>query len=140
MVKSLLLKLLVALNILAIRASRGRIGGRLGAETILLLHSLGRRSGRERVIPITCFQADGAYFLIGSNWGRPGNAGWYYNLRAHPRTTIELGGKTIPVEAREVTGEEYDRLWSYALARQPFYQQYKERTTRHIPILVLEPV
>jgi deazaflavin-dependent oxidoreductase (nitroreductase family) len=135
-----LLRIFMSLNTLAIRLSRGRIGGRLGTQTILLLHSTGRKSGKEHVIPIAYFQTDGFYFIIGSNWGKEQNAGWYHNLKAQPRTVIEVGGQTIRVEAREAVGDEYDRLWRYAVEHHPPYQHYKEMTARHIPILVLKPV
>jgi deazaflavin-dependent oxidoreductase (nitroreductase family) len=134
------LKLFMALNTFAIRLSRGRIGGRLGRQTILLLHSTGRKSGKRRVIPIAYFQTDGFYFIIGSNWGQDRNAAWFYNLKAQPRTVIEVGGRKIAVMASEAVGEQYDRLWKIATESHSPYQGYKEMTTRHIPILVLKPV
>jgi deazaflavin-dependent oxidoreductase (nitroreductase family) len=134
------LKIFMALNAFAIRASRGTIGSRLGTQTILLLHTVGRRSGRHYVTPIAYFQMEGFYFLIGSNWGKKQNAGWYHNLLAQPRTTIEVNGRMILVEAHQANGPEYDRLWKYATEHHPPYLHYKEMTTRHIPILVLKPV
>src|SRR5512140_60349 len=114
---NLLIKIFMGLNRLVIRASRGTLGTLLLGQTVLLLHSTGRRSGRERITPISYFATDGCYFLVGSNWGRQHNAAWYYNLLAHPRTVIEVKGRTIPVEAVEVEGGEYDRLWKIALRR-----------------------
>jgi deazaflavin-dependent oxidoreductase (nitroreductase family) len=134
------LKIFMAMNTFAIRASRGRIGGQLGTQTILLLHSLGHKSGKQYITPIAYFQTDGFYFLIGSNWGKKQNAGWYYNLLAQPHTTIEVKGKKIPVEASQAEGLEYDRLWKYAIEHHPPYLHYKEMTSRHIPIVILRPV
>jgi len=134
------LKVFMSLNILAIRISRGSIGSRLGTQSILLLHSTGRRSGRSFVTPIAYFFTDGFYFLVGSNWGKEYNAGWYHNLLTHPRTTIEVGGKNIPVVAHPAEGEEFERLWKYAIEHHPPYLHYKEMTKRHIPIMVLLPV
>jgi deazaflavin-dependent oxidoreductase (nitroreductase family) len=133
------LKIFMAMNTFAIRVSRGRIGSQLGTQTILLLHNLGHKSGKHYVTPIAYFQMDGFYFLIGSNWGKEQNAGWYYNLLAQPRTTIEVKGKKIPVEASQAKGPEYDRLWKYAIEHHPPYLHYKEMTKRHIPIVVLLP-
>ena len=130
----------MAMNTFAIRVSRGRIGSRLGSQTILLLHSLGHKTGKRYVTPIAYFQTDGFYFLIGSNWGKEQNAGWYYNLLAQPHTTIEVKGKKIPVEAQPAQGPEYDRLWKYAIEHHPPYLHYKEMTSRHIPIVILRPV
>ena len=134
------LKVFMAVNTFAIRASRGRIGSRLGTQTILLLHTVGRKSGKYLVTPIAYFYTDGYYFLIGSNWGKEHNAAWYYNLLAQPRTIIEVRGKRIAVEARQAEGAEYDRLWKYAIEHHPPYLHYKEMTSRHIPIVILQPV
>ena len=136
----LFLKIFMAINTFAIRVSRGRIGSQLGTQTILLLHSLGHKSGKHYVTPIAYFQTDGFYFLIGSNWGKEQNAGWYYNLMVQPRTIVEVKGKKIPVEASQAEGQEYDRLWKYAIEHHPPYLHYKEMTKRHIPIVVLKPV
>ena len=105
------LKIFMALNTFAIRLSHGRIGSRLGTQTILLLHSLGQRSGKPYVTPIAYFYTDGFYFLIGSNWGKEQNAAWFHNLMAQPHTMIEVKGKVIPVEASQAEGQEYDCLW-----------------------------
>ena len=133
------IKAFMALNTFIIRASRGHLGTLLLSQTVLLLHTVGRRSGRHFITPISYFQADGCYFLIGSNWGRRHNAGWYYNLLASPRTTIEVGGREIPVEAHSAEGQEYERLWKQAVKRYPPYMHYLRTTRRHIPIMVLQP-
>ncbi|MGD0751017.1 MAG: nitroreductase/quinone reductase family protein [Anaerolineales bacterium] len=134
------LKSFMSLNTFAIRLSHGRIGSQLGTQTILLLHSRGHRSGKRHVTPIAYFYTDGFYFLVGSNWGREQNAGWYYNLLAEPHTIIEVKGRTIPVEAHPAESPQYDRLWEYAIQRHPPYLHYKEMTKRHIPIIILKPV
>jgi deazaflavin-dependent oxidoreductase (nitroreductase family) len=134
------IKAFMVLHTFIIRTSRGRIGTRLLSLTFLLLHTIGRRSGEQFVIPISYFQMDGYYFLVGSNWGKTYNAAWYYNLLSHPCTTIEVNGREFSVEARQAEGQEYARLWREAVGRYPPYQRYKETTQRHIPIMVLRPV
>jgi deazaflavin-dependent oxidoreductase (nitroreductase family) len=134
------LKLFMSLNTLAIRLSRGRLGSQLGTQTILLLHSRGHNSGKQYVTPIAYFYTEGFYFLVGSNWGKQQNAGWYYNLLAQPRTTIEVKGRRISVEARPAEGPQYDQLWDYAIQHHPPYLHYKEMTSRRIPIMILQPV
>jgi deazaflavin-dependent oxidoreductase (nitroreductase family) len=133
------LKLFMAINVFVIRLSRGRLGAQLGTQTVLLLHTLGRKTGKRFVTPIAYFQTDDFYFVIGSNWGKPKQAGWYYNLLAQPRVQIEVGGRTIPVTARPAEGAEYERLWQFAVEHHPPYLHYKEMTGRHIPIMVLRP-
>jgi F420H(2)-dependent quinone reductase len=135
-----ILKSFMAANTFAIRVSRGRVGSQLGTQAILLLHTVGRKSGRHYVTPIAYFHKDGFYFLVGSNWGKPRHADWYYNLLAQPRTTIEVKGRKISVEPRQAEGREYEQLWNYAVDHHPPYLHYKEMTKRHIPILVLQPV
>ena len=134
------LRLFMGVNVFFIRASRGRLGTRLGTQTILLLHTVGRRSGKLRITPIAYFALDGFYFVVASNWGKPGNAAWYYNLKHAPRTTIEVGGKIVQVESAEAEGAEYERLWAFAAEHHPPYLHYKEMTARRIPIVVLRPV
>jgi deazaflavin-dependent oxidoreductase (nitroreductase family) len=134
------LKTFMAINTFAIRVSRGRLGTLLGTQTILLLHTVGRKSGQPHVTPIAYFFTDGFYFLIGSNWGKDTHAAWFYNLMAHPRTIIEVKGRKIPVEASQAEGPEYDRLWKYATEHHPPYLHYREMTKRQIPILILKPL
>jgi deazaflavin-dependent oxidoreductase (nitroreductase family) len=137
--KKFFIKAFMALNTFIIRASQGRLGTLLASQTVLLLHSVGRRTGQHYITPISYFKADGYYFLVGSNWGRPHNAAWYYNLLEQPRTVIEIRGKQIPVVTHEVFGSEYDCLWKQALKRYPPYIHYKRKLRRHIPIVVLQP-
>jgi len=139
--RNFFLRIVTALNALTLRLSGGRVGSQAGNLTVLLLHTVGRRSGKRRATPIAYFRTDGSYFLIASNWGNKWNAGWYYNLMHQPRATIQIGSRMIPVEAREVApGEEYDRFWEIAVARYPGYLQYKKTADRHIPIVLLTPI
>ena len=133
-----LIKWFMNINAFLIRASRGRIGSRLGTQTILLLETTGRKSGQPRVIPIAYFFHEGVYLIVASNWGKDKNADWYLNLQKQPRATLQVDGKTIPVEARDAQGEEYARLWKFATEKHPPYLHYKEMTTRHIPIMVFQ--
>jgi len=138
--RALFIKWFSAFNAFLIRASGGKIGSKLGTQEILLLHHVGRKSGKEYVTPIAYFFLDGFYFLVGSNWGRDVNAAWYHNLSAAPRALIEVKGKNIPVDAREARHDEYKRLWSFALKRNPPYGDYQKMTKRPIPIMILIPV
>jgi deazaflavin-dependent oxidoreductase (nitroreductase family) len=133
------LKSFMAMNTFAIHASHGRIGSRLGTQTILLLHTIGRKSGKQYVTPIAYFHTDGIYFVVASNWGKEHQAAWFHNLKQQPATVIEAMGRTIPVVAHQAEGPEYDRLWKYATEHHPPYLDYQKMTARHIPIVVLVP-
>jgi deazaflavin-dependent oxidoreductase (nitroreductase family) len=130
----------MTLNTFFIRASGGRIGTQLGSQKILILHTVGRKSGKKYTTPIAYFYKDDFYFVVASNWGKPVQAGWFHNLLSAPRTIIEVGGKQISVEAREALGEEYDRLWNYAVERHRQYLDYQKITNRRIPIIVFTSV
>jgi deazaflavin-dependent oxidoreductase (nitroreductase family) len=134
----LFIKWFMSFNSFLLRISRGRIGSKLGTQTILLLHTTGRKSGQERVIPIAYFDYDGKYLIVASNWGKDYQADWYLNLKHQPRAALEVKGKRIEVQSREATGEEYDRLWKFATEHHPPYLDYQKMTTRHIPIMVFK--
>ncbi len=134
------IKWFMSVNAFILRLSRGRIGSKLGRQTILLLHTTGRKSGQERIIPIAYFDYEGRYLIVASNWGKDKNAEWYLNLKKQPRAVLEVGGKRIEVMSREAMGEEYDRLWKFATGHHPPYLDYQKMTARRIPIMVFEPL
>jgi deazaflavin-dependent oxidoreductase (nitroreductase family) len=134
------LRRMMGLHTVAYRATRGVVGHRfLIGPPFLLLNHVGAKSGIERTAPLV-YIADGDDFvLVASKGGHPKNPAWYYNLKAHPDVTVQIGSKVLPVHAREATGEERDRLWSMAVETYSGYAGYKERTDRKIPLIVLEP-
>ena len=138
--KNLFVKWFMSINTLVIRLSRGRLGSQLGTQTILILHTTGRKSGQPRSVPIAYFRDGENFFIVASNWGKDTNADWYFNLQAQPRAELELDGKRIAVTAQDAQGDEYARLWKYAAEHNPPYLDYQKMTTRHIPIMVFEQV
>lgn len=122
------------------RATNGLIGHRVpGAPEMLLLDHIGAKSGTHRYTPLV-FARDGQNIvLIASKGGYPKNPAWFHNLKANPETTIQIGSKKIPVRAREAAPEEYDRLWKRAVEVYGGYEEYRRRTDRQIPLVVLEP-
>jgi len=138
--KDIMIKWFMAFNSFLIRVSRGKLGSKLGSQTILVLHTVGRKSGKPRSAPVAYFDHEDNYLLVASNWGRDKQADWFVNLKKEPQATIEVKGKTIKVNAREALGDEYTSLWKFATERHPPYLDYQKVTTRRIPIMVLEPV
>jgi F420H(2)-dependent quinone reductase len=134
----LFLKMFMGINSFLIHISKGKLGGKLGTQTILVIHYTGRKSGKKYNVPIAYFKTEGSYFVVASNWGQEKNAAWYYNLKHQPDVTIEVEGQTKSVHAREALGEEYEKLLAVAVNRHPDYLHYKEMTSRHIPIVVFE--
>jgi F420H(2)-dependent quinone reductase len=138
--KNILIKWFMNFNAFLIRLTAGRIGSRLGTQTILLLETIGRKTGQPRVTPIAYFFHEGQYLIVASNWGKDRDTDWYLNLLKTPRATLQVHGKKISVEAHTAQGEEYARLWKFAAERHPPYLRYQEMTSRHIPIVVFEVV
>jgi deazaflavin-dependent oxidoreductase (nitroreductase family) len=120
------------------RANGGRVGGRFEGAPLLLVHHRGAKTGAERVNPVM-YQAVGDGFAIfASKGGAPTNPDWYHNLRANPRTTVEVGTETVPVVARVAESEERERIWEQQKRDYPMFAEYERNTTRQIPVLVLE--
>ncbi len=138
--KDAFIKIFMDFNAFLIRLTNGRIGGKLGTQTILLLETIGRKTGQPRVIPIAYFFHEGKYLIVASNWGKDKDADWYLNLQKNPRAKLTVNGKTIPVEAHAAQGDEYARLWKFATERHPPYLNYQKMTSRHIPIVVFDVI
>jgi deazaflavin-dependent oxidoreductase (nitroreductase family) len=122
------------------RANEGRVGGGFEGRPLLLLHHTGARSGVERVNPLAYQKVGGSYAVFGSKGGAPTNPDWYYNLIANPRARIEVGTETIDVVARIPGPEERERIWEEQKRVMPGFAEYERRTSRQIPVVILDPV
>jgi deazaflavin-dependent oxidoreductase (nitroreductase family) len=120
-------------------ANGGRVGGNFAGAPILLLHSVGARSGQARLHPMMYLSDHGRYIVFASKAGAPTNPDWYHNLKAHPEATIEVGSGTIEVTAAELTGSERDELFDRQAALFPGFADYQAKTTRLIPVVALIP-
>lgn len=117
----------------------GRIGGRVVNMPVLLLTTIGRRSGRVQATALTYLMDGPNYVVIASSGGAPRHPDWYLNLQAHPEASIQPGKQIVTVRSRVASGSERDRLWARAVAAYRGYARYEKRTTRKIPVVVLEP-
>jgi len=118
----------------------GRIGASLGGRPMLLLRTVGRRSGQPRTSALLYVRDDDSYVVIASKGGDPKHPGWFHNLLAAPDAEIQLGRHRLPVHARVAEGEERTRLWDRAdQVNKGTYSTYQSRTGREIPVVVLEP-
>ena len=121
------------------RASRGRVAGRVGSLDVLLLTTTGRKTGKPRTVPLLYAEAGSGFAVIGSKGGAVHDPAWCVNLRANPAASVHLGGRQVPVKAREAEGDERDRLWRAMADRYKGYDGYREKTSRRIPVFMLEP-
>ena len=122
------------------RATGGRLLGRMGKSPILILNTVGRKSGKKRATPLL-YAVDGEDFtIIASKGGTPSHPAWYLNLKANPDATVEVADRKVRVRAEKVDGEEKERLWKKMAEMHPTYDDYQKKTKREIPLLVLHPI
>lgn len=105
---------------------------------VILLTSVGAKSGKLRKTPLMRVEHEGRYAAVASLGGAPKHPVWYHNLKAHPRVDLQDGPSTWEMTAREVTGEEKAEWWERAVAAFPPYADYQRKTDREIPVFVLE--
>jgi proline iminopeptidase len=106
----------------------------------LLLTTTGRKSGEKFTFPLFYGETGNSYIVVASKGGAPQHPGWYKNLLADPQVEIQVGTKKLKAKARTAAGEERVRLWEKALKFWPPYADYKRKTEREIPVVVLDPV
>ena len=124
-----------------LRANGGRAtSGPFKGGDVLILRTTGAKTGEARETPLGYFPEAGRYLVIASKGGAPIHPSWYHNLVTNPKATIEVLGETIPVMARVTTGDERDRLFAKIGAKAPGYLEYQKKTSRTIPVVVLEPI
>ena len=121
------------------RANGGKVGGNFEGAPLLLLHTTGAKTGQERVNPMMYRQVGGNYAVFASKAGAPTNPDWYHNLLANPAVTAEIGTQTVPLTARVATPAERSDIWTAQKADYPGFADYETKTTRQIPVVILEP-
>ncbi|WP_371400756.1 nitroreductase family deazaflavin-dependent oxidoreductase [Kribbella sp. NBC_00662] len=107
---------------------------------VVLLTMRGAKSGKIRKVPLMRVEHNGVYAAVASLGGAPKNPVWYYNLKADPKLTLQDGDVTKEYVAREIDGAEYDEWWPRAVEAYPPYAEYQTKTTRKIPLFLLDPV
>ena len=139
MTKDLSFRILGGLHRRIYRLTGGKVGGRIANMPVLLLTTTGRKSGRPRTQPLAYTRAGEGYAVIASKGGAPHHPLWYLNLRANPLAEVTVGRATEKVRAREAEGEERDQLWRQLADVYSGYDKYARKTSRRIPVMVLEP-
>ena len=121
------------------RVSGGRVGARVWGLPIVLLTTTGRQSGQRRTVPLCSLRQGESYVVIASYGGLDRAPSWWLNLQHDPHATLQLGRTTRNVVARETTAAERARLWAEVTRIAPGYLGYERRTSRRIPVVMLEP-
>ena len=126
-------------NIAEFRTNHGRVSGQFEGAPLVILHSVGARSGKPRT-NIMMYQADGdRYLIFASKAGADDNPAWYWNLKANPEARIEVGDDIVDVHATELDGDERDQKYALQAERYPAFVEYQRKTSRTIPVVALTP-
>jgi deazaflavin-dependent oxidoreductase (nitroreductase family) len=135
-----LLRRLTGAHVALYRRSGGRLGHRPpGLPQMLLLDHVGARSGVRRTSPLVYARDGERYVLVASKGGYPRHPAWYYNLKAHPDTTIQVGSRVLDVHAEVASDAERERLWPSCVAIYRGFDGYQARAGRTIPLVILSP-
>jgi len=117
----------------------GKVGHDWNGSSCLILRAKGRKSGKERKVPLIYGRDGESYVIVASKGGAPDNPGWYENLVAHPEVEIQVWGDVIPVTARTGTPEDKKRVWPTMVKEWADYDKYQANTERDIPVVILTP-
>ena len=122
------------------RANTGKVGGPFAGRSLLLLHTVGAKSGQPRINPVACIRDGDCLVVIASKGGAPTNPDWYHNLLANPLVTVETGTEQFQARATVAEEPERTRLYNQMVAEMPGFGEYQRKTTRIIPVIVLTRV
>ncbi len=135
-----MLKLILKVMVFLYNVSGGRIGGKMGKVPVLLLTTTGRKTGKQRTLPLVYIMDGSAYVITASAGGADKHPGWFFNIRSNPQATIQVKDKHIPVTAEIAGPEKKPELWARLVEGAPNFAEYQKRTSREIPMVILHPV
>ncbi|MCC6312722.1 MAG: nitroreductase family deazaflavin-dependent oxidoreductase [Thermomicrobiales bacterium] len=121
-----------------LRADGGKLGGSAAGAPLLLLTTIGARTGQPRTVPLAYLRDGERWLVMAANRGAPANPGWLHNLLTNPEATIEIGGETIPVRAVVLEGAERDQQFARMVERAGRFGCAPQQTTRMFPVVALE--
>jgi deazaflavin-dependent oxidoreductase (nitroreductase family) len=121
-------------------ANGGKVGGQFAGAPMLLLTTTGAKTGRSFTTPLVYSKDGDRFVIIASKAGAPTNPAWYHNLLAHPTVTVEIGTDSFQVKATPAKGDERERLFNQQAKAMPAFDEYRKKTTRQIPVIILERV
>ncbi|HEY6567354.1 MAG TPA: nitroreductase family deazaflavin-dependent oxidoreductase [Actinomycetota bacterium] len=121
-------------------ATGGEKGGTLQGRPVIVLTSVGAKSGKLRKTPLMRVEHDGSYAVVASLGGAPEHPVWYYNLKTNAHVELQDGETKRDYAAREVSGDEKAQWWERAVETWPDYANYQKKTDRQIPVFVLDPI
>jgi deazaflavin-dependent oxidoreductase (nitroreductase family) len=121
------------------RANAGKVGGPFAGKSLLLLHTIGAKSGQPRINPAACIRNGDRLVIIASKDGAPTNPDWYYNILANQLVSVETGAEQFQARASIAVEPERSRLYNQMVEMMPGFAEYQRKTTRVIPVVILTP-
>ena len=135
-----MVQLIFKVMVFLYNVSGGRIGGMMGKVPVLLLTTTGRKTGKQRTLPLVYIMDGSAYVITASAGGGDKHPGWFFNIRSNPQATIQVKDKPIKVTAEIAGPEKKPELWARLVEVAPNFAGYQKRTSRDIPMVILHPV
>jgi deazaflavin-dependent oxidoreductase (nitroreductase family) len=132
-------KIFMAIYAALYRLTKGRIGGSMGRQKVLLLTTTGRKSGKARTVALGTWERQGSWLIVASNGGKSTHPAWYLNLKSKPQAAVQVLDKVMSVTAEVLTGEPRAQAWQQVISASPSYANYEKRTSREIPLVLLHP-
>jgi len=133
-------KIFTGLHVFLYHTSGGKIWGSMNGNPVLLLTTIGRKTGKPRTTPVMYVHKDNEYLIAATAGGSDQNPAWLSNLNSKPEVTIEMDGKKIKVKAVITSGDERDKLYENFKALGSNFVEYEKKTTRKIPVIRLQPL
>lgn len=139
---ALMFRVVSAVNVGLFRMTGGRLGGSMRGNQIVLLTTIGNKSGQPRTVPVMAFEDGGDRIVIASKGGSPEHPAWYKNLSKTPEVTVEVRGRKYRARAQDIAGAERARIWTMVVAKMPQFGRYEQKTAgrREIPVVRLREI
>ena len=135
-----IMKGLTKLHTLLYNKFGGRFLGTFLGNPICMITTVGRKSGSLRTIPLLTIPYKDDYILVASSGGAPAHPAWYYNLIHEPRIEMTVNSNTFTAHARQLSDEEKDSLWPFIIEACSFYEEYRQKASRNIPVFICSPI
>jgi deazaflavin-dependent oxidoreductase (nitroreductase family) len=129
----------LAINVSLYRRTGGKFAGEIKGLLVLLLTTIGRKTGKKQITPLGYLDHDGSYVITATNAGFGTHPAWFHNLKSHPQVALQIGNKQLTAIAELADSTLRQQLWAKFVERAPGYGSYEKRTSRQIPIVLWRP-
>lgn len=136
---NLLMKLFLKVHVFLYRFSRGRVGSQIAGQPVLLLRTVGRKSGKEYITPLSYSRIGECFVIVAANFGHDKHPAWFLNLMHRPTVSIQVKDRVLKVCAHQAEANEYLQAWNDVTKQNKHYLQYQQKTSRKLPIVFLVP-